>query len=310
MSMEIFAVVISYNPSIQMLNAEYESIAPQVEKIIYIDNYSNNREIIKKWIEDKPKAKAIWLNSNEGIGVAQNAGIRVALDEGASHIIIFDQDSVVSNDFVEKLYNAEQFALNEGINVGITGPIYFSHDDSYEYPIMSIEDGKFVKIHTNSFTIYRKVSHIIASGSLIRREVFEKIGLLTESFFIGYIDHEYCFRASHFGYDTIVTKAACMKHQLGDRQILLFGRKIGVYSPFRRYFDCRNTLLIQKNEYLPKVYKRHYFKLVLGKFILSCLIGPKRLKQLKYCLTGFKDGLKGVQGKCTMTNNKYKSSHF
>jgi rhamnosyltransferase len=304
MSSKIFAVVISFNPNIQMLNAEYESIASQVEKIIYIDNFSNNREIIKKWIEDKPKANAIWINSNEGVGVAQNAGIRLALDEGASHIIIFDQDSVVSNDFVEKLYSAEQFAINDGINVGITGPIYVSHDDLYEYPIMSIENGKFVKIPTTSFATYTKVSHIIASGSLIRREVFEKVGLLTESFFIGYMDHEYCFRSSCFGYDTIVTNTACMKHQLGDRQIMLFNRKIGIYSPFRRYFDCRNTILIQKNEYLPQVFRRHYLKLVFGKFILSCLIGPNRLKQLKYCLAGFKDGLKGVHGKCTITNKK------
>ena len=143
-----------------------------------------------------------------------------------------------------------------------------------------------------------KVSHIIASGCLIRSEVIEKVGYLREDWFIGYIDFEYCFRAAQSGFVSIVAKDACMLHLMGDKQILIFGRKIGIYSPFRRYFDCRNTLLMQKEKVFPKALRHHYLKLIFGKMCVSLIYGPKRFAQFLYCLRGFYDGLRGRIGKC------------
>lgn len=296
-----YAVIISFNPNIDLLTAEYNSIVPQVEKIIYVDNLSHNRNDIEIWLKGKEKASIIWLDDNEGIGKGQNEGIKLALKEGASHIILFDQDSVVADNFVSELYKAEIKAKNEGINVGITGPIYKSHDDGYGYPIISIENNRFIKIPIDSFHDYKIVSHIIASGELIRREVFENIGLMREDYFIEYVDFEYCFRAAKYGYKTIVSKNACMNHQMGDNQIMVLGRKIGIYSPFRRYFSCRNSLLIQRETIYPKVFRRKYLKLAIGKFIISCIYGPSRLKQLKYCLKGWYDGFHNNSGKCTIS---------
>ena len=157
-----------------------------------------------------------------------------------------------------------------------------------------------VKIPQDEIGDYRQVTHVIASGSLIRREVFEQAGLMREDWFLGYIDFEFCFRAAEYGFLTIVTKNACMHHQMGDSQIVIQGRKVGLYSPFRRYFDCRNTLLIQRAETFPKVLRRYYLRLVFGKVIVSIIFGPYRLNQVKYCLRGFYDGLRGHSGKCSI----------
>lgn len=297
----IFAVIITYNPSIELLDAEYNSIAPQVERIIYVDNFSKNREDIKQWMHNRQPAEVIWLEENEGIGIAQNAGIQAALQCGATHIIIFDQDSVVSPDFVQNLYCAEQQALSDGINVGLTGPVYYSPDGKYAYPILNIGNNKMQRLPLKDMTgDYMEVSHIIASGELIRRETIEKAGLMKETWFIGYIDFEYCFRAAQYGFSTIVTKNATMYHQMGDRQVKILGRKIGIYSPFRRYFDCRNTILIQKDKILPKCLCHYYLKLLAGKVLISFIFGPSRLLQFKYCLNGLVDGLKGKTGKCPL----------
>ena len=43
---KVFAVVISFNPDIHLLNAEYHSICNQVDGIFYIDNNSNNSSLI------------------------------------------------------------------------------------------------------------------------------------------------------------------------------------------------------------------------------------------------------------------------
>lgn len=298
---KIFAIVITYNPDLQLLDAEYNSLVPQVDRIVYIDNFSKNREDIKQWILHKNAAEIIWLEDNEGIGAAQNAGIRSALKSNATHIIIFDQDSVVAEDFVENLYHAEQKALSDGVNVGLTGPVYFSPDRKYAYPILNINNNRMQRLPQDIVRDdYMQVSHIIASGELIRREVIEKAGLMKESWFIGYIDFEFCFRAAQHGFSTIVTKNATMYHQMGDRQVKILGRKIGIYSPFRRYFDCRNTILIQKDNILPKILCRYCLKLMWGKILISLILGPHRIQQFKYCLCGLIDGLKGKTGKCPL----------
>lgn len=293
---KLFAIVISYNPMLDLLTKEYESIVHQVDRIIYIDNNSFNKDAVVLWSNNREKVDLIQLNKNYGIGVAQNDGIKRALNNGASHIIIFDQDTVVSDDFVQCLIQAESSALKTGVNVGLTGPIYRSYDN-YQYPVWSIEKEKLVKIPQEDIGDYRQVTHIIASGSLIRKDVFEKAGLMREDWFLGYIDFEFCFRAAQYGFKTIVTQNACMHHQMGDHQVVIFGRKIGLYSPFRRYFDCRNTILIQKEDIFPKVFRRYYLRLIVGKVIVSLVFGPSRLKQIRFCVKGFYDGMRGKTGK-------------
>ncbi len=294
----VYAIVVTYNPDIHLLEAEYHSISSQVDLIIYVDNGSENCADIKKWSIEKDKLSFIWLEDNEGLGVAQNAGIKRALDAGVSHIIIFDQDSVVAEDFVNILLSIENKAISEGIKVGLTGPVYRSYEDDYTYPVWSVDNGKLIKIPQKNINVYRTVTHIIASGSLIRREVLLEVGLMREDFFLGFIDYEYCFRAAQYGYKAIVTNKACMYHKMGDSQIVIHGSKIGLYSPFRRYFDCRNTFLIQREKSFPKVVRRYYLKLIFGKVIISLLYGPKRWQQFKYCLYGFYDGILGKTGNC------------
>lgn len=296
---KVFAVIVTYNPSMSLLEKEYLSIVNQVEKIVYVDNGSENCDKIKEWHSKKTKTDFFCLGFNAGLGYAQNMGIKKALSEDASHIVIFDQDTVVNDDFLYSLLDAEKKALKEGVNVGLTGPVYKS-PDGYIYPVLSIESGKIVKKDARIDDKYCLVSHIIASGSLIRRDVIDKVGLMNEDLFLGFIDFDYCFRANQKGFQTIVTNRACMHHQMGDSQIELLGRKIGIYSPFRRYFDCRNTILIQRSLVFPKVFRRYYLKLIIGKVLISLIYGPQRFKQLRYCSKGFYDGFLGRTGRCSI----------
>lgn len=299
MSISVYAIVITFTPNIELLTKEYNSVVNQVDGIIYIDNHSKNLDDVLKWKSNK-KCELILLGDNLGIGKAQNEGIKRALSHGATHILILDQDSILPHDFVKGLYNAETLAIKNGIKVGLTGPIYKSINNSYTYPVTSIINNKFCTIPLSSFNHYCEVSHIISSGSLIRSHVFKDVGYLNEDFFVGYVDFEFCFRASQKGYKTIVSKDVCMNHMIGDKQINFFGKEIGIYSPFRRYFDCRNAIILQRLKYIPSAFRHHYLLYIIAKFFLSIVYGPQRLKQLRYCLKGFYDGVKGVTGKCTI----------
>lgn len=293
----IYAIIVLYNPDMVLLEKEYESIVNQVDGIVYVDNSSNNKDFIEKWALNKANAMFIFLSDNEGLSYAQNRGIERALNNGAGHIVIFDQDSVINEGFVSALLDAEKKAISNGINVGITGPVYYSYDDNFFYPIRSVIKGKVVKISLDEFHDYYKVSHIIASGQMIKREVLEKVGLMREDYFIGYIDYDYCFRVLSAKYEIIVAKSAVMHHKMGDSQVMIFGRKIGIYSPFRRYFDCRNTILIQRDKIIPRVLRLYFLKILIGKIFVSVVYGPHRIKQFKFCLRGLYDGIRNIRGK-------------
>lgn len=295
---KIYAIVITYNPDICLLDKAYNSIVNQVDKMVYIDNQSINREDVIRWSVGK-NIVLLCLDENEGIGTAQNIGIRLALEEGASHVVLFDQDSVIDIDFVNSLYRTEQKCLEKGLRVGVVAPVYCSYS-GYNYPICTIRQQKLVKLQVETISEYVEVSHSIASGQLIRTSILGEVGLMNEGFFIEFVDYEFCFRIQKYGYKVIVTNKATMRHMMGDNQIRIGDRLVGIYSPFRRYFYFRNSILFWKLDYVPKFFSQRYLKLLFPKFLIACLYGPKRMQQFKYCIKGFRDGLKGVTGKITI----------
>lgn len=150
MENRIIAVIVTYNPNLRMLDEEYNSIVGQVSRLIYVDNYSNNHNELFAWAENKRNLQFVWLKSNEGLGFAQNIGLKKAFEEGASHVILFDQDSVIDSEYVDSIYKIEQLAITQGHNVGLSGPIYKSHDGGCFYPIVSIEKDEFTNVPLDS----------------------------------------------------------------------------------------------------------------------------------------------------------------
>lgn len=300
MNKKINAIIITYNPNIELLSKEYISIYNQVSQLIYIDNNSHNRDEIQQWVRNKPKAVFVGLQNNEGLGYAQNIGIKKALADGATHIILFDQDSVVDANFIDSLLAAEKKAIFDGLNVGITGPIYKSPTDGYLYPITTFDGKEYLTVPFDSTNEYICVSHVIASGELIRKDVIDRIGMMREDLFISLVDIEYSFRATSHGFKIIRAPKAKMNHIMGDNQITFFGRKIGLYSPFRRYFTCRNGLLLRNDKYFPRKAAMISFRTSILRFVVSVIWGPQRIKQIIYCIRGLWDGYKYHSGKCPL----------
>lgn len=69
------------------------------------------------------------------------------------------------------------------------------------------------EIDRGQFDIPRRVEHGPACCLLIRREVFEQIGLLDARFFLGLDDADFCYRAMRAGFTLFYLPAAKMLHQ-------------------------------------------------------------------------------------------------
>jgi GT2 family glycosyltransferase len=80
------------------------------------------------------------------------------------------------------------------------------------------------------------VDAIVGCCALIRREVFESVGLFSGELFYGFEDLELCLRASAAGFRTVCQPAATVWH--------LGARTIGRTSPARLYFAARNHLRV------------------------------------------------------------------
>jgi len=111
--MKICAVMVTHNPDLN-LRENIRALLPHVSRLIVVDNCSDptGRSLVQS-IASASDFHVIWNEKNLGIASALNAGIRVALAEGAAEgaydwIATFDDDSMVWPNFSESMIQALQ----------------------------------------------------------------------------------------------------------------------------------------------------------------------------------------------------------
>ena len=58
----------------------------------------------------------------------------------------------------------------------------------------------------------------IASGSLVKAEVFGVTGFFDEAMFIDYVDTDFCLRLQKNGFKILSVASVLLEHELGQRQ--------------------------------------------------------------------------------------------
>ncbi|MEC5317850.1 glycosyltransferase family 2 protein [Brenneria populi subsp. brevivirga] len=247
--MKIIAVVVFYNPEGDFFN-RCLSISSQVNNLIVYDNsvdemvINNNRNIIStiKNVSYYSEGK------NNGIGSALNYAVIEARKNDFDFLITFDQDTLIGNDYVEKMIHS----FNSENNIGVIGPVYKDINASREcrFPV---KKGPLVLRKTLSDeNNIQNVMSIITSGSLYPVPIFNKVGVFEENYFIDYIDNEFCLRLLQSGYRVCVEPKVVINHALGNRTI---SKAILRFSPtnypfYRKYYITRNRLFMYKKYFL------------------------------------------------------------
>ena len=145
-----------------------------------------------------------------------------------------------------------------------------------------------------------EVDGLNSSGTLISIEAYQKTGGFDEGLFIDHVETDWCFRARDSGYRLFATTQARLTHYMGDDVCFywFFGKRRMPYrSPARHYYIVRNSLLLQKRDYVPLAWKTsNLLKLLFTYFYFGCYASD-RLEQRKQISLGLADGRKGVTGK-------------
>lgn len=293
----IYCVVVTFNPDIDEFLKFVAIISKQVNKLIIVDNNSENKKHLESKLKKEPEIFFISNNENYGIAKAQNQGINIATAENATHVIFFDQDSKISKSFIKILIDEERKILENGIKLAAIGPQIIDETSGNSIPFINYKNGFKKRIFLHGDNQNQECFSLLSSGTLININALKDVGFYNEDLFIEYVDVEWGARAKSKGYSLYGTSQTKIIHNLGESRIHIFSITVPLHSPLRHYYTMRNGIFMQKQSYVPFYWKLNDAVRLLRSFILFSLINPPRILQIQMMLKGVIDGFTGKMGK-------------
>ena len=270
----ILAGIVTYNPDVERLIENINSIYDQVYKIAIVDNGSKNIEEIKD-VCTRYNAILIQNGMNLGIARALNEICEIAEQLRCDWFLTLDQDSVVQKGLIQcyaSYENMDNVAM-------LTCIIKDRNSDRNEEMIGSFVDVKLC----------------ITSGTLCNTNILRSIGGFDDSLFIDLVDLDVCQRLILHNYRIIKVNFYGLLHEMGNAEnVLLFNRVITLYNenPQRLYYIARNTVVLLK-----KYKHMMYMKLLLINLFKVVILEKNKMSRIPTFFMGVWHGIIGRKGK-------------
>jgi rhamnopyranosyl-N-acetylglucosaminyl-diphospho-decaprenol beta-1,3/1,4-galactofuranosyltransferase len=276
MKKAVCAVMVTYN-RLETLKTALNHILNQTVKpaaIIIVDNNSTDgtREYLAS-VEDKA-VKVVLLSKNEGPAGGICAGMKYGLQlQAFDYFWILDDDTFYAPNALSELVDT----------IGDTGFAMLGLHGA------NIRFGK--KVVVDPAKRLQPADYVMIDGAIIKTEAIQKIGPVSQYFFMMCEDEEYCMRLKKHGYTIGV-----LKNGADDRQFLGGGGRFTNSTLWRGYYSARNHLFILK-QYFSIIELLSYISIQLRFLVAAALLAPDRFKRVKLRLLGIWHGIKGVDGK-------------
>jgi rhamnosyltransferase len=293
----VAAVIITYN-CYTSIERTILAVANQVSSVIIIDNGSDPDALkaIKRAIDRNRLQSCEFLpqDRNLGIGAALNIGVRAALAAGAEYVLTLDDDTEIFPGAVAELVRCCMDHV--GQHVGIVGARWITPDAFGETSCREEDAPRSVKL-------------LPSAGCLIRREVFESVGMFREDYFLDFTDYEYCARIIDSGWQMLTCPAASVLQRRGD--VILrpfFGRTVAVtnYPAERLFLLCRNGIVFHLWERRSGRQLRHHCLAMAGTFVKSILYEREKARKAAAIIRGSVVGLLGHLGPPSYGDSNYR----
>ena len=238
---EVAALVLNYRTSEQTLLAvrSLQTSMMRPSEIVVVDNHSDDGsvDVLRRAL---PDVHVVDAGANLGFSGGCNIGIRTALEGGARFVLLVNSDAILAPDAIAHLLAA----LERNPQLGIAAPVVLSREEPDHVSTagisFSVRTGRMRhraagrRLAAIGCEPVHVVDAVSGCAMLVRREVFDRIGLLDESYFFSFEDIDFCLRARAAGFATACVQDARAYHE--------GGRTIGRRSPRRVYFGTRNHL--------------------------------------------------------------------
>jgi rhamnopyranosyl-N-acetylglucosaminyl-diphospho-decaprenol beta-1,3/1,4-galactofuranosyltransferase len=300
-SLSFASVTVAYNAA-RVLPRQIEALLYQtspLREIIVVDNASTDGTAAML-AERYPQVTVLRMAENLGAAGAWAAGLSYAVFEKKhSWVWSFDDDSVPAPDALAILLEGVGSLNGTQAEVGMVVPMPVHRATETQYPPL-LWHNRFVKLAGDQMRDPVWFADlVIASGSLLRREVVEKIGLPRADFFMDFFDYEYSLRARSYGYKIAVIPRAELGHEIGNaRKIWWLGRPRlwTSYAPWREYYNSRNLAYAGWHLYANGETKRFVLGHLARHAGAVVLYSPKKASCLKKMAQGFWDGYRAKLG--------------
>lgn len=212
-SPKVFVLILNYNGKDTLprcLQSVYRMNYPDFE-VVVIDNDSKDGSI-EEAKHLYPRAHFIKNDTNLGFAAGNNVGIRFALEKGADYVWLVNNDAQVEKDTLSKLVAAGE----RQPKVGILSPLILHSDTKNIWFGKGVIDWTSMKTrHVSPPTLLHPFAseYICGCAMLVKKEVFKKIGLLDERYFLYYEDADFSVRATRAGFELSVIPEAHVLHQ-------------------------------------------------------------------------------------------------
>jgi len=283
----VCAVIVSFQPRAEDFG-NLARVRPQVESLVVVDNGSSLEKLRPlRWARRELKFELIENGENLGIGAALNIGVRRAEANGSRWVALFDQDSTVTEGFIEQmLADFDDQARQRNILLLVPG---------YRDPATGVE--RVCGLHQDGGPFVT-----ITSGSLLPIDAFRKCGYFKEELFIYTVDDEYSLRLRSRGYSIGLSPRAILLHRSGTPTYYsIFGKQwFGTtnYRPGVRYYISRNRAWMSlKYGFRYPRWARGALRASLLDLCKLAIAEDYRWAKVKMVFRGFCDGVLGRMGK-------------
>jgi GT2 family glycosyltransferase len=191
---------------------------PRVELTV-VDNASTDGSV--EAIRETYGRDVTVIVNDENLGFARgnNVGIEHALKRGTDFVLLLNNDTVVDPELIDHLLRP--FAADP--RVGITGPkiYYYTPPDRIWFAggevLFPRGTARHIGIRQSDrgqFDVERDVDYVTGCALMVKRDVFDAIGMLDPSYQAYYEDTDFCTRAIRAGYRAVYVPQGKVWHRI------------------------------------------------------------------------------------------------
>lgn len=286
---KIGVVTVTYN-SEPVLEEFFDSLTAQTHKrfVLYVvDNASKDQtlEITRR----RTDLSVILIANAENLGVAEgnNQGILAAVNDGCECVLLLNNDTVFHADIIAQLYAG----LERQHCDMTTGKMYF-----YDRPDVfwcaggrfqpwlgyrTRHDGEYQR-DVGQYDQPRRVTYTPTCCLLLRRSVFDRIGLMDSRYYVYSDDVDFLYRCLKQGLSLWYVPEAKLWHKVSS----LTG---GDASPFAIRYQTRNAIYFQ-HKHLPGWLALYWYCYTQTRSLFAYLLGHNTRSKWNLRRTAAKDG--------------------
>ena len=280
------ATIVAFQPN--HLLAELLSTLDRNQRRIFIYLNGGVSPEIESRLGGLSNAHVIRNHENAGLAHGLNVLAAAAEREGLTHLQFFDQDSSPEPELPAALTICFNEALRDFEPLAVVAPRLTPPPGEHYQEVRIAWRDRF----------RRTVDFAPTSGSILALAAWKDVGPFRADYFIDGIDVEWCLRAWHRGYGTLVFEETSMVHRWGSAipPTEVWKSQILRQPNDRIYFYVRNAVNNLRSSFIPRIWRLRFALRLFAQLVILLSARANTVLTRKVVRRAVSDGWNGRLG--------------